>query len=257
MDKKIKLAVIGLAGLLLVSFFIIFQLNSVKQGLERQIEKLQTDISGLAKQMDNLSLEKRRLEEKAGLAKDDLDRVMMEKEELAKKFAMADQARQDLVERLKSVSTQGEALKKQVDNLTTQKKSVEKELVDLKAKRELYRKKYSQMSQILKDRPTGSTQESAAIIHAPGIVELPPIIVRPKPSTAAVSSGKIIAINREDNFVVVDIGKSSGLKIGSRVKVIRGEKLIGDLELIEIREMISACDIKNESQAFKVGDLVK
>ncbi len=280
MDKKIKLAVIGLTVLLLVSFFIIFQLNTTKQTLERQVEKLQTDISGLTKQMDGLGLEKRRLEEKFSLAKDDLDRATAEKEELNKKFEMADKARQDLAERLRSLGTQGDALKKQVDSLSSQKKAVEKELADLKSKHELFKKKYEQMSQMLKDKSDDSAPEavpaapvSAPVLPAPttakapiaGIVELPPIIVRPKQAVASAAlpaaeniySGKIIAINREDNFVVVDIGKNSGLKIGDRLKVIRGEKTIGNLEVIEIRETISACDIKKESQGLKVGDQVK
>jgi len=275
MDKKIKLAVVGLTGLLLVSFFIIFQLNSAKQTLERQIEKLQVDISGVTKQLDNLSQEKRRLEENASLAKDDLARAGAEKEELNRKFEMADKARQDLAERLRSVSTQGDALKKQVDSLLAQKRSVDNELAGLKAKHELYQKKYAQMSQMLASRSDSSASEAALMpaaaptsmeIKAPvgGIVELPPIIVRPKPSaamganaTVIAYSAKIMAINREDNFVVVDIGKSSGIKIGDRLKVVRQGKEIGWLAVIEIRDTISACDIKQESQAFKVGDLVK
>ena len=275
MDKKIKLAVVGLTGLLLLSYFIIFQLNSAKQTLERQIEKLQVDISGVTKQLDNLSQEKRRLEENASLAKDDLARAGAEKEELNRKFEMADKARQDLAERLRSVSTQGDALKKQVDSLLAQKRSVDNELAGLKAKHELYQKKYAQMSQMLASRSDSSASEAALMpaaaptsmeIKAPvgGIVELPPIIVRPKPSaamganaTVIAYSAKIMAINREDNFVVVDTGKSSGIKIGDRLKVARQGKEIGWLAVIEIRDTISACDIKQESQAFKVGDLVK
>lgn len=269
MDKKIKLAVVGLTALLLVSFFIIFGLHTAKQTLERQVEKLQVDISGLTKQLDTLSQEKRRLEQNVGLAKDDLARAAAEKEDLSKKFETADKARQDLTERLRLVSTQGDALKKQVDNLITQKKAIENELAGLKVKHELYKKKYSQMSKMLSARPGPGAapvlpaEEIKASVD--GIVELPPIIVRPRPSAAAISarpsgtnySGKIMAVNHEDNFVVVDIGQNSGIKIGGRLKVVRQEKEIGTLEVIEIRDTISACDIKGESQSLKIGDLVK
>ena len=92
-------------------------------------------------------------------------------------------------------------------------------------------------------------------------VELPAIVVRSSPSSgkaeAPAFGGKILAINADNNFVVIDLGASSGVKIGDSFNVYRAQKVIGSIAVIQVRDSISACDIKRTSAPLRIGDNIK
>jgi hypothetical protein len=89
-------------------------------------------------------------------------------------------------------------------------------------------------------------------------VELPPIVVKPSAPGLRGIRGEIIAINREEKFVVVDLGEASGLRPGVLLKAMRGDREIATLEVIETRKEISAADIKESAGGFTIseGDIV-
>ena len=88
-------------------------------------------------------------------------------------------------------------------------------------------------------------------------VELPPIVVKPSAPGLKELRGEIIAVNHEEKFVVVDIGESSGLRPGVLLKIMRGSKEIGAVEVIETRKEISAADIKEVVSGYTIqeGDI--
>lgn len=106
---------------------------------------------------------------------------------------------------------------------------------------------------------TGRTTES---------VELPPIVVSPERteiakahmpdpfgrsrSLSSNTKGKIITVNREHNFVVIDLGEKDGVRIGTRFSVYRGGLELGALEVIQTRERIAAADIKEENSSQQI-----
>lgn len=89
-------------------------------------------------------------------------------------------------------------------------------------------------------------------------VELPPIIVRPDAPGLRGLRGEIVAVNRDEKFAVVDIGESSGIRPGVLLKVMRGDREIATLEVIETRKEISAADIKETvgGTSIREGDTV-
>jgi len=94
-------------------------------------------------------------------------------------------------------------------------------------------------------------------------VELPAIVVRSAASAEKAKAqiqefpGKILAVNLESNFVVIDLGSSSGVKVGDLFGVYRDTKSIGTISVIQTRASISACDIKKMSTMLGIGDQVK
>jgi len=88
-------------------------------------------------------------------------------------------------------------------------------------------------------------------------VELPPIVVKPSSPGLKELRGEIIAVNNEEKFVVVDIGESSGLRPGALLKIMRGDKEVGTVEVIETRKEISAADIREVVSGYTVqeGDI--
>lgn len=107
------------------------------------------------------------------------------------------------------------------------------------------------------------------------VVELPPIVVKkpraasaqvpeiPSGADASLSAGTavhgtVIAVNRKENFVVVDVGETSGLQSDQRLVVSRGNKRVASLKVIEMRKEIAACDIQNiqPGESIREGDIV-
>jgi hypothetical protein len=105
-----------------------------------------------------------------------------------------------------------------------------------------------------------------AIEESQDAVELPAIVVRPSQNmsssaatatTEATIKGRVLSINRDNNFIVVDLGEDAGVKPGDNFRVYRDEKVIASIEAIQVRRTISACDIKKETTPVKIGDVVR
>ncbi len=107
-------------------------------------------------------------------------------------------------------------------------------------------------------------------------IELPPIIVsvnltaenKPKPKLEEKVSlksgsdklteglkGRVLSVNKANNFVVVDLGEDSGIHVGDSLDVYHGEEKVSTLEVIQVRKAISAADIKQKG-AIDIGDVV-
>ena len=93
-------------------------------------------------------------------------------------------------------------------------------------------------------------------------IDLAPIVVKPgeEDFLDAPQSGKtvsVIAINKDNNFAIINIGSGSGVKVGDTFQIFRKGEPVGIVEVIQSRDNISACDIKKESVPIAVGDTAK
>lgn len=114
----------------------------------------------------------------------------------------------------------------------------------------------------------------AEAYHAPSQVDLPPIVLKREDSSGNTSrittaslerisspsslEGRIVTVNREHGFVVIDIGKEDGVNIGYSFNVYREDILIGLVEVIQVRDRIAAADIKEirEGLSMEVDDVI-
>lgn len=65
----------------------------------------------------------------------------------------------------------------------------------------------------------------------------------PQTSPSSVK-GKITRVDTQYNFVIVNLGEKEGLKVGSFLRVLRQDKEIAKLEVIKVRQTISAAEIR-------------
>jgi hypothetical protein len=70
--------------------------------------------------------------------------------------------------------------------------------------------------------------------------------------------GQVLAVNEENNFVIIDLGQTDNVRVGQIFSVYRANQKIGSVEVIQTRNEISAADIKSVSSGskIKVGDVV-
>jgi|GEM_PF-991741 len=195
---------------------------------------------------------------------------------------------------LNSLEADNALLKEQLKNLDSRKSELEKKFTELQAKNKVMennltrmevfiRQKVMQMDNLKAElgslqqpkivsmvsadpaRPSASAQKEAAEPRKEA-VQLQPIVVRPqdpakgKAAPVVVQSNKVevLAINAENNFVIINAGESSGIKVGDRFRVYnKNKETVSDIEVIQSRKNIAACDIKTQNYSIEVGDEVK
>jgi hypothetical protein len=90
-------------------------------------------------------------------------------------------------------------------------------------------------------------------LNSPSAVEATPV-----PST--ISDGRAISVRDDLALVVVNLGSKHGVKVGMPFQVIRGERFIGSVRVVDVRERIAGAVIQNlssEKDRIEVGDRLK
>ena len=201
---------------------------------------------------------------------------------LSRDVLSAKDAKEGYEQQFETMRAESQILKTKVvefekTSLTAANLLAEKENAQLKAsslEREIGRKneEIEQLKVAIGDRGRGIKELRAEAYHSPQEVELPPIVLQRQDygsSRNAVSAleqitrpgsleGKIVTVNREHSFVVIDLGEDAGVGIGTVFNVYRDNLWIGSIESIQTRQKISACDIKDVKENFsiEISDIV-
>lgn len=311
--------------MLAVSLFIGQQTYSAKKAIEMERNGLRNENENLAGKLEEITRERKQLQEKVFALSNDLDKAAQEKQDIQKQYELIVKERGVLIEKLKTLQGNNEQLrtdlsnlsrekqqlgkslednlaalrnenvqlkeqlKQELDNLNSLKSNLEAELWQLKGDKSDLERKLNEIDSFLEQSLTGpkyaGLREKIDAIRSGGqtgaeaetetpqpeneSVELPPIVVRPqtqaqaetpawpKESTPVKSHGRVLEINKEDKFVIIDLGQDVGIKIGDTLKVYKQGKAIGTIEVVQVRQTISACDIKEEIIAIEAGDIVR
>ncbi|MEA3210104.1 MAG: hypothetical protein QOE70_3161 [Chthoniobacter sp.] len=94
--------------------------------------------------------------------------------------------------------------------------------------------------------------------QALGITSGNAVDATPVPST--ISDGMAISVKDDLSLVVMNLGSKQGVKVGMPFQVIRGDHIIGAVQVVDVREKIAGAVIQNlssEKERIKVGDRLK
>lgn len=176
-------------------------------------------------------------------------------------------------ESTRSIKSENTTLRRQLNSLISRKIALERKLADIQDKNRSFESRFNEMDLMLKEKMSQidnlksqlyakPSSASSAVAEKESSVELPPIVVRPKQEEQEHVSGmsligKVMALNKDNNFIIIDLGEDAGVKVGDSLQVYREGKSIATVEVIQSRKSISACDIKKETAPIKVGDIVK
>ncbi len=88
-------------------------------------------------------------------------------------------------------------------------------------------------------------------------VDLDKIVVSPNESQK-IKDARVLVVNKEYDFVVLNLGKYDNIVVGDIVQVIRDNSIIGSLEVEEVRETMSVARFSTEGlkDQIKEGDLL-
>lgn len=71
--------------------------------------------------------------------------------------------------------------------------------------------------------------------------------------------GHVLVVNREYDFIVVNLGRNQGLSIGQEFQVVRGQEVLGHVKIEKIYDELSAAAIlpNSNKDAIREGDSVR
>ncbi|HNQ51120.1 MAG TPA: hypothetical protein PLP56_02640 [Candidatus Omnitrophota bacterium] len=263
-----------------------------KADLEVQVSMMRDTLKNLKAANDQLTLEKNNLVfEVNNMSRETQDiqhasnynQKMVDT--LTQELAREKTDKLEIAKRLKAVNADNRQLRQQIQSLGERRLSLEKKLSDMQSKNaalesslasmELYVKQQMfQMDDIRAQMDdaresskagTGPQPQADKRIGTSGrkeAIQLPPIVVRPQQQAAGAAAdfgkqARIISVDRDNNFVVVNLGQAHELKTGDTLNVYRDGQQVGSVQVIQTRDRIAACDIKDENTPLRVGDLIK
>ena len=250
-----------------------------KASLEIQVKNLSSQLSDTQLKAEKAMEEGRKLDmefKTVSEARADLERKLVYNEKLSESLS-SDLVREKkdkkaIADQLENIRQENYELKSRLMALGDKKTSLEGKVVDLQQEREILSKRLSELDQILQERvdqiievkndlKAARTDAKEVSTKDSKVVQLQPIVVKAAeetPKKPAAAAGQVLAINEENNFVIMDLGEDSGVKVGQTFNVYRNNQQIATLEVIQTRKEISAADIKNLSSGskIKVGDMV-
>jgi len=251
-----------------------------KASLEVDIQKLKSDLSeksieivGLRQGTEDLKLEvdslKHQKEEVEATLQHKLDMI----DSISLELARTKNDKKFIADRVEKLNAENNGLRQQMKQLVSVKNALEKSIVRLSKEKEKVEGKLGKTETLIQskideiweikddlDRSIRSAQSDASSSG----VELPPIVVSSNGQASNFRggaipgfNGRVISVNAENNFVIVDIGETTGIRLGDSLSVYRDSKYIARLEVIQVRKDISAADLKDQWSKVKVGDIIR
>ncbi|MDD5465805.1 MAG: hypothetical protein PHP73_05650 [Candidatus Omnitrophica bacterium] len=290
MEQKTKFIIIGLIVFSVVCLFFLFQATNQQQTLLRENNDLKSENATLLSKVNRLENDLRGNQSKIDSLRGERDKWAEELNDLQKKYESVARVRDELIEKLKKQSqrqqemfvaqdalktlkAENEEFTRQLKSLSSRKIILDQKIQSLQETNSALEKRLNEMNTMLVNRmPQAGSLGSESDMIKSGVpaatlekkresVELPAIIVRssfsPEKPVVPAFGGKILAVNTDNNFVIIDLGSASGVKVGDMFNVYRAQKSIGSIAVIQIRDSISACDIKRTSTPLKIGDNIK
>ncbi|MFA5090889.1 MAG: hypothetical protein WC510_07735 [Candidatus Omnitrophota bacterium] len=260
------------SGVLKAKTSLEYQIDTLRNDLKTiQInnEQIQKEKDALDLDVKNLMREKRDLEQQ-------LEYTQKMFESVNSELVIEKNSRFKMQDNLKPLRSENAILRRQLKSLSSYKANLERKLKQAREDKAELERRFAEMGTMLESRLSqiGEMRQEINTIGTSGTdkqeakresIELPPIVVYPPSDNALTQGGplessyigKVLEVNRENNYVVLDLGLSSGVRLGQSYRVYRGKEEIGAVKVIQVSNSVSACDIKRETQSIEVGDRIK
>lgn len=245
------------------------ELQARLEEFEQKLLDAQNEMAQLRRRNKELSLEFDEAQKGRERLRQEIERKERALRLMSMDLVSERQSRGQAVEELNKLREETSGLKNEIMTANRRKGKVQERLKEVLEERNKLERKIADTESILKERSLTferlhadlekTIQEGRQITAIDsGSVELPPIVVRPDRPDLRGLQGEIIAVNQEERFVVFNLGEEEGLRPGVVLEVMRGNRSVGTLEVIETRRNISAADIKEVAGGFNIreGDIV-
>jgi len=224
--------------------------------LKQVKENLSMDLDATRQEKETIAGDMKEKEEMINRLSLELARARNDKQFVARKVDQLTQKNSELRQDLKKLAEAKMALERSIVQITQEKDGMGRKLEQAEA---VLQNKIGEIWEV-KDSLDRSFQAVQDKPRAANEVELSPIVVNaqaPAPAAKPGLEGKVMSVNEQSNFVILDIGENRGLRVGDTLGVYRGSDYIARLEVLQVRPDIADADLKEQSARIKVGDIVR
>lgn len=227
-DKEIKLED-GLAKIKREKFL----LEEKNKEFDEQINSLLDELElqeGLTKELKGENL----------LLKGRIEKIIKEKDLFEAQLAGVDSLKEKIGELRTTLKSEADAkneLEKKIKVVEASKKELKAEIAKLK---EISAPALAQHEND-SDKEKNVEENKAGVVKKEETekIELKEIVVTP----GKAMEGRIISVDKETEFVIINLGKKDGVKIGKIMSVYRGKDYLGDIKVTRLQPEMSAADL--------------
>ena len=208
------------------------ELEQAKNQLEDQLSKANKDVSQ---------------------AKQDLAKAVESRDALTKSVEDREQEIKRLAKDLEQAQTQQKQASSQLTDLQSERDTIKKQLADLESAKNSLEAKLAEAT----GRPT--VELDRVVVGSTGSsTDAPAAAASSAPASASGTNGQVVVVNREYDFIVMNMGKNHGLAIGQQFKIVRGSEVLGTVKVEKVYDELSAAAILPDSkkESIKEGDTV-
>jgi predicted RNase H-like nuclease (RuvC/YqgF family) len=236
-------------GITAVSIVFGIQERDKRQAKERELRQALIENEDLEGRLEETQLAKTKAEEELTRTRKDL---VQSKEDLAKAveaqtaLAKSVEDREQEIERLTKDLAQSQdattGMTSKLTQLQTERDAMAQQITELESK-------VMELSDA--NQPTIEL-EKILVTDSQGLTAIG------SPSAAA-PDGEVVVVNREYDFIVMNLGRNHGLSVGQEFQVMRGDQVLGRVKVEKVYDELSAATILPESQkeSIREGDNVR
>ena len=250
-------------------------LSDQSKALENSLKEAQEKAEALREKSNQSQREKNSIEAELSALKAEYESFKIEYQKMETQWKSASEEKIYLEEMLLNKTKAIEILKKNPLRSTSGSPAPEQEeLVKQIREKDEEIKKLDEQNKVLADkldRLYKTTQSKIGEINAAktaleetvssarakideewNLVNLGSISMNQDPRKASKKEGRILALNNEHGFVVVNLGKTDDLINETALQIRKNDEIIATLSILEIRDDMSACNIKSLKDGMKI-----
>ena len=257
-------------GVAAVAIVLKIQETEKRLAKEHELQQAISEIDDLKSRLTEAQQSKSRTEEQLsgvrkelGQTKEELAKTLKAQETLTKSIEDREQEIARLTKDLEQTKTESKQTSSQLSSLQSERDAIKQKLADLeKAKQELETKVME-----LSERPTveldkvvvGSDPGAGSIIGASPASNAAGMVMPVSTGATTSTDGQVVVINREYDFIVMNLGKNHGLSVGQEFQIVRGSEVLGRAKVEKVYDELSAAALLPDSKknSIREGDTVR
>jgi myosin heavy subunit len=229
----------------------LFRETVLKKKAGEQLARMQNEINGLQKSISNLLSKSAQLESE----------LISNRQELGIAQRSLTQLKNQAISKRRDI----ERANSNIDGLKNKIAHIAKETLDADERLMFLMKTKNALSQQVAEYEQKSASKAPAVRQEERLYETAPrISTETIPYEPLFDPGEVLTVNREFAFLVINMGKSHGIKEGMVLSIRRDDRNLAQVRVETVREHISAAaliDKENMAQiragdkAFVIGDI--
>lgn len=230
----------------------------IQTGAER--DELRTQLAQSEEGRVRAEREAGRTRQELTAAEGELSRVNAQREELSRSLEERQRQLDQMTAELDAARGAQAELTRQVSGLNNERGELRQQVASLQDAKQLLETKVLELSQ----HPTVELDKvlvSGAASQAPAVLP-PSVALEPaQPPTAPMAgglSGQVVVVNREYDFIVMNLGRNHGVTVGQELRIIRDQQELGRVRVEKVYDELSAAALLPQAQEDQIreGDAV-